>query len=300
MVIDFHTHIFPAAIRKARQDYFDGEPAFELLYQSPRARLAGAGQLIAAMDEQGVDVSVVFGFPWRNADIFRMHNNYIIEAVRRYPQRLVGLACLDTASPAAAAEIERCLDAGLAGMGELAFYESGIDAACLRQLAPLMAICRRRGALALIHTNEPVGHRYPGKSPNTLRQIYRLANTFHDNTLVLAHWGGGLFFYNLLKKEVRECLRNVYFDTAASPYLYDAMVYRIAADTVGAGKVLLGTDFPLLQAGRYFNEMRAAGIRQADRKAICGGSAASLLAARGWLPPPQGGDRAQQSVSDHR
>lgn len=300
MVIDFHTHIFPAVIRNAREDYFEGEPAFELLYAPPRARLAGAGQLITIMDEQGVDVSVVFGFPWRNADTFRMHNDYIIEAVRRYPQRLVGLACLDTASPAAAAEIERCMDAGLAGMGELAFYASGIDEACLRQLAPLMEICRRRRLLALIHTNEPVGHRYPGKTPNTLNQIYRLINAFPDNTLVLAHWGGGLFFYNLLKKEVKASFQNVYFDTAASPYLYDTAVYRIAAETVGAGKVLLGTDFPLLQASRYFNEMKAAGIHRADREAICGDNAATLLATMGLLPQPKGDDHAHGSVSDHR
>ena len=36
----------------------------------------------------------------------------------------------------------------------------------------------------------------------------------------MAHWGGGLPFYGLMKKEGPEVLRRVYFDTAASPYLY--------------------------------------------------------------------------------
>jgi predicted TIM-barrel fold metal-dependent hydrolase len=282
MIIDIHTHIFPPAIRRERQDYFEGEAAFKLLYESPRARMAGARQLVEAMDEQGVDVSVVFGFPWKTPGICRMHNDYVIEAVQRYPDRLVGLACLDAAMPDAAREVERCLEAGLAGMGELAFYGSGIDRECLRQLEPLMAVCRRH--LTLIHTNEPVGHQYPGKTPNTLAQLYRLVRTFPENSMVLAHWGGGLFFYNLLKKEVKESLKNVWFDTAASPYLYDPSVYRLAADIVGAEKVLFGSDYPLLPPARYFNELKISGLSPDTQAAVRGGSAARLLQSLNILP----------------
>jgi len=284
MIIDFHTHIFPPAVRRERQEYFGGEAAFKLLYESPRAQMAGAGQLVAAMDEQGVDVSVVFGFPWKNPDTCRMHNDYVIEAVERFPDRLVGLACLDAAMPDAEHEVARCLEAGLAGMGELAFYRSGIDDACLRQLEPLMAACRRHRALALIHTNEPVGHRYPGKTPNTLAQLYRLVRTFPDIPMVLAHWGGGLFFYNLLKKEVKESLRNVWFDTAASPYLYDPAVYRLAAEIIGVERIVFGSDYPLLPPTRYFNELKACGLAPDAQAAIRGGSAARLLASLDILP----------------
>ena len=93
MIIDVHTHIFPQAIRRDRQAHFAGEPAFRLLYDHPRARLAGAGELIAAMDQSGVDRAVVFGFPWRAADRFKRHNDYIMQAVADHPDRLIGLAC---------------------------------------------------------------------------------------------------------------------------------------------------------------------------------------------------------------
>ena len=123
----------------------------------------------------------------------------------------------------------------------------------------------------------PSGTAYPGKTPNTLAQIYRLVERFRDNTLVLAHWGGGLFFYHLLKREVKDRLRNVYFDTAASPYLYDPAVYAIAVQTVGADKILFGSDYPLLPPERYFKEMEAAGVSSRDRDMICGRNAAGLL-----------------------
>ncbi|MFZ0135189.1 MAG: amidohydrolase family protein [Desulfobacterales bacterium] len=277
MIIDFHTHIFPPDIRAARRDHFPGEPEFDLLYRSPRAKLVGAAELIATMDCQGVDKAVVFGFPWRSADTFRRHNDYIGTAVRRFPDRLIGFGCFEPCHPRAATEARRCIDSGLSGIGELAFYQCGIDTAALDHLAPVMRLCRENHLPVLIHTNEPVGHIYPGKSPHTLLQIYELIRRFPDNTIVLGHWGGGIFFYGLLKKEVTEALKNVYYDTAASPYLYDTRIYTVAAQLAGPDKILFGSDYPLLPPARYREEFFQAGLSPADIDRISGGNAAHLL-----------------------
>jgi predicted TIM-barrel fold metal-dependent hydrolase len=229
------------------------------------------------MDEQGVDVSVVFGFPWRDAKKFKEHNDYILEAAARFPDRLIGFACFDIASPFAVKEASRCLEEGLSGIGELAFYESDIDESRLSMLSPVMDLCRQKDLPVLIHTNEPVGHQYPGKAPITPKQIYEMAKRFPDNKIVLAHWGGGVFFYSLLKKEVKEVLKNVYLDTAASPFLYDPAIYPIGLQLMGPEKILLGTDFPLLKPQRYFKELTVANVGKDDRDAICGESAKKLL-----------------------
>jgi hypothetical protein len=277
MIIDFHTHLFPDSICKGRDGYCASEPAFDLLYRSPGSRLVGTAELLRAMDVDGVDRSVVFGFPWQNPELYRMHNDCILEAVGQHPGRLIGFGCFDPLSRDAAREAQRCLDAGLYGIGELAFYRAGIDAAALDRLEPVMEICRERGRPVLIHTNEPIGHAYPGKTPVSLAQIYGLVQRFPATTIVLAHWGGGLFFFGLLKKEVKAALRNVYFDTAASPYLYDPRVYTIAVQAVGAEKLLFGSDYPLLPPHRYFSEMAAGGLSAAERALICGGNAARIL-----------------------
>jgi hypothetical protein len=129
----------------------------------------------------------------------------------------------------------------------------------------------------MIHTNEPVGHRYPGKTPNTLLQIYRMAKAYPDNTLILAHWGGGIFFYHLLKREVQETLAKVYYDTAASPFLYEPAIYRLAAELAGSEKILFGTDYPLIKPGRYYREIEASGLDAAQRKQVLGENASKLL-----------------------
>jgi predicted TIM-barrel fold metal-dependent hydrolase len=277
MIIDIHTHIFPPEMRQDRDACFISEDAFYRLYSDPKACMIGARELIAAMDEEGVDRSVVFGFPWQSAERFRRQNDYVMEAVAAYPDRLIGLACFDVEHPAAPEETRRCLEGGLAGVGELAFYASGITPDKLDRLEPVMALCREKDAAVLIHTNEPVGHPYPGKSPNTLSQIYSLAKRFPHNRLILAHWGGGLFFYALLKKEVRDVLQNVYFDTAASPFLYDPSIWETAVRIAGADKILFGTDFPLLRPSRYFREIDARPLSDEDKALIKGGNAARIL-----------------------
>jgi len=277
MIIDFHTHIFSGAIRENREKCFPSEPAFRLLYESPKSKLVGAKEIIHTMDQQGVDMSVVFSFPWRDAERFKKENDYIIASVQRYPKRLVGFCCFDPFHKDASSETERCLGSGLSGVGELAFYQSGIDEASRSRLEPIMNICREKNVPVLIHTNEPVGHVYPGKTPNTLRQIYTLVQKFPENKIVLAHWGGGIFFYNLLKKEVRETLRNVWFDTAASPFLYSPEIYQSAKQLAGLDKILFGTDFPLLKPERYFREFEKAGLTEEDKKAVCGENAIKLL-----------------------
>lgn len=277
MRIDFHTHVFPPFFGDNRNRFFAREPAFKALYDSPKSRLIVTEDLLKSMDEEGVDKSVIFGFPWDEADHFRRHNDYIIESVRRYPERVVGFCCFSPLSPRSAEEAQRCLGEGLAGVGELALYQSGLTADVLERLDALMGLCAGLDVPVLFHANEPVGHAYPGKTPMELSEIYGLIKRYPSNRIVLAHWGGGLFFYALMKKEVRDALHNVWFDTAASPYLYTPEVYQVAAGIVGPDKILFGSDYPLLSPKRYFQEMNAAGISGEAIRKISGENAARLL-----------------------
>ncbi len=78
MIIDFHTHIFPPLFRKERERFFVREPGFRLLYDQPKSSLIGVEDLLRQMDEEEIQRSVVFGFPWEKADHFRRHNDYIL------------------------------------------------------------------------------------------------------------------------------------------------------------------------------------------------------------------------------
>jgi predicted TIM-barrel fold metal-dependent hydrolase len=279
MIFDAHTHIFPEEVCRRRQDFFADEPAFRLLYENPKAKLVGPEELIQAMAADGVDSSVVLGFPWRRESLWRRQHEVLLSAARRWPRHLAPFCAVDILAPGAAREVERCLAAGFKGVGELAWYLEDLGADLTDALAPIAELCQHYRAPLLVHTNDPLGPAYPGKAAISLPELYRALKTFPEVTFILAHWGGGLPFYGLMKKEAPEVFKNVYFDTAASPYLYRPVIYRLAAEMAGPEKILFGSDYPLLPVSRYLQEMDEAGLPEDWREKILGGNLTQLL---GW------------------
>ena len=140
-----------------------------------------------------------------------------------------------------------------------------------------MALCVDFDVPILLHTNEPLGHNYAGKTSMTLKEIYRFLKAYPENRIVLAHWGGGILFYAFMKKEVKETLQNTWFDTAASPYLFTPDIYRIAGEAVGFNKILFGSDHPLIRQGRIVKSIRSANLSEEAKALILGENARRLL-----------------------
>ena len=278
MIVDFHTHIYPPELREQRETYLSRDRTFGELFSDPKAKMATAEDLIAAMDMDGVDQSVVMGIGWTDQGMAREANDYLIDATHRYPGRLTGFAGVNPAwaSEASAREAERCTRAGLWGIGELHPSSQGFDLGNESVMTPLMEVVRERGLIVTTHSSEPVGHTYQGKGDTRPEMLWRFITQHPDVTLVCAHWGGGLPFYALMP-EVAEALNNVYFDTAASPFLYDKRVFEVTAGIVGAEKILLGSDYPLLSASRLIRQVQESGLSNADKSAITGGNSARLL-----------------------
>ena len=282
MLVDFHTHVLPPEFRDKRSEYAARDATFSELLGNPRARIATADELIEAMDRDGVDVSVVMGLGWTDHRMARDANDYIIESVSRYPDRLKGFAGINPAwGGAAVNEAERCAAAGLLGIGELHPNTQRLDLGNRTIMQPLMEVVRNRGLIVTTHSSEPVGHLYRGKGTVRPEMLWRFIQAFPDVTVVCAHWGGGLPFYALMP-EVLESLRNVYFDTAASPFLYDKSVFSTVSSLVGAERILFASDYPLLAAGRIAGQLEASGLPRRERQAIAYGNAVRLL---GRQPP---------------
>jgi predicted TIM-barrel fold metal-dependent hydrolase len=78
--------------------------------------------------------------------------------------------------------------------------------------------------------------------------------------------------------EVAEALRNVHFDTAASPFLYYDRVCQHVAQLVGADKILFGSDYPLIAQERAIKWITSLDLPQEVKNKILGGNAEELLA----------------------
>jgi hypothetical protein len=277
MILDGHTHIFPEEVIRRREDFFIDEPALRLLYESPKSKMVGPEEMLAAMEEESVEAAVILGFPWRRESHWRRHNEVILEAQRRWPQKFFGFCAAHPARPGGVREIERCLAAGARGIGELAFYMRDRSEDIMSILAPVAELCQHYKAPLMLHATDRAGSEYPGRSLTPLAAVYQTIKAFPETTWILAHWGGRLPFYGLLKKEAPEVFRNVYFDTAASPYIYRPVIYRVVADMVGPEKIIFGSDYPLLPPSRYLKEMQEAGLPEDWQEMILGKNLEGLL-----------------------
>lgn len=278
MVIDAHCHIFPPELDRSGACRRD--PAFAALYASEKAKIATAQTLLEAMDSAGVERAVVCGFPWQDMATVREHNDYLLHCAAAWPGRLAALASLPPAGgDDALVELERCLGAGMAGAGEMAFYREGFGKAQRSTVRAALEILARCARPLLLHVNEQAGHPYPGKAPFDFDELVGLIAEAQGNDIVLAHFGGGFLFRELMP-EIRTICRRVYYDTAASPYLYSPAVFPAALAVAGPGRLLLGTDYPLLPLARYLRQMDEGGVPQEARAAICGENARRLFFGR--------------------
>ena len=277
MIIDFHTHIFPPELRENREQYLGRDPCFDHLYSDPKAKLATAEDLIASMDREGIDLSIVLNIGWTSHQMCVETNDYIMEAISRYPKRLVGFCALQPkAGEAAIAELERCARGGMRGIGEMRPDIQGFDLGDEAAVRTMVEAAAEHQFILLTHASEPVGHLYSGKGNITPDILYRFICQFPQIPIVLAHWGGGLPFYALMP-EVSRALENVFFDTAATPFLYRPEIFTHVGQIVGFDKILFGTDYPLLSPSRVMTQLRSVGLGEEAEGLILGGNAERLL-----------------------
>ncbi|MBN1862448.1 MAG: amidohydrolase, partial [Dehalococcoidales bacterium] len=88
MIIDCHTHVFSPRIKKNRKQYVQADPCFALLYEPKSARLATADELVADMDKEDIDMAVIANIGWTTHELCVETNDYILESIARYPDRL--------------------------------------------------------------------------------------------------------------------------------------------------------------------------------------------------------------------
>jgi hypothetical protein len=172
------------------------------------------------------------------------------------------------------AEMERCARAGAGGMGELRL--DGFD---LEEVWEMGKVMQERGLILLLHSSEPVGHSYPGKGGTSLKDLYWLIQKLPELTIVCAHFGGGLPFYGLMP-EVLSSLNHTFFDCAAYPYLYHPRVFQVVMDIVGEGKILLGSDYPLISQRRYISQIQSSSLSPEVQRKILGENARAILHCR--------------------
>ena len=245
--------------------------------------------LLASMDDAGIERAVLQGWYWEQPASCADQNTFFAACIRSHPDRLAAFAAVHPGPGVAAAraEVRRAFDSGLAGIGELFPAAQGFSTKdpVLREVVGLAG---ELGMPVAFHATDPEGRHYPGRQETPAGEFLALARDFPSTSIILAHWGG------MLPVRHPEALRlpNLWYDTAASPLLYDSGVWLRFIGGTGPERVLFGSDFPLnsypsLDAGpslaRMVSEVRGAGLSADALAALLGGNAERLLGEGRWI-----------------
>lgn len=251
MIIDSHIHRYPDAVIKDPASWAEAHNEFywKTLVcprQGKRSLQGWANreQLLSDMDDAGVKRAVILGWYWEHEETCRLQNDWHVQWIKKDPKRLITFASVQPrAGMQVLDDLERAYQGGIRGIGEVFPEVQGFRMQNPVWLKVVEWAIERKLPISM-HVTEPVGHHYTGKKLVPLSDYQWLIEAYPDLKLILAHWGGLMPFYEL-NPAIKKAFKNVYYDTAASPLLYDYRVYRAVVDAVGSDKIVFGSDYPL-------------------------------------------------------
>jgi aminocarboxymuconate-semialdehyde decarboxylase len=274
------------------------------------ARMSDVTERIARMDAMGVDMQVLssslvqqvtyWAEPQESLRMERVLNDRMAAVVSANPKRLIGLGGVPLAAPAlAVGELKRCMgELGLAGVGiSTTARDMELGDAALR---PFWEKVEELGAVVYIHPAGNTGARFAkwylwnsiGQSFEEAMAIASLMyegilDAFPQLKICISHGGGYMPYYmgriarNYLekpatrinmKKSPAEYLRMLYYDSCVyEPEVLEALVKR-----VGAGRVLLGSDYPVGEP-KPVEFVESCALTADEKEKIIGVNAAHLL-----------------------
>ena len=152
IMIDFHVHIYPPEIIRDAELISKHKPYFNALTHNRVHKWATADDLLSAMERDGIERSVIFGFAFKDLGLCRLCNDYVIKTVKQYHDKLSGFCVVPPTAKEAEAEILRCAEEGLIGVGELFPEGQDFDITDQEQTQRLADILIETRMLLLLHT----------------------------------------------------------------------------------------------------------------------------------------------------
>ena len=291
MIVDAHTHRYPEEVLGDPQSFAQLHKEWhwlELVGPDNKKSLQGWStreKMIADMDKSEVGRAVLLGWYWENPETCKFQNQWCSQWIARDPDRFIGFASLHPELQNPIESLKRSKDLGFLGIGECHPWLQGASIQNENWMK-CMEFAAAEGWPVTFHVTEPVGHDYPGRVQTPFEEFLWLARQLPELKIILAH-AGGLFPFYELNPKIRPELKNVHYDLAACPLLYDPEIYRKLIEVVGVEKILWGTDYPLRIFPATQKEpdfisfknlvLKEAELSESERDAIFGNNLLALL-----------------------
>jgi predicted TIM-barrel fold metal-dependent hydrolase len=220
----------------------------------------------------GIDKQVLLGWGAANS------NDLVGELVERYPDQVIGFARGMRSDPDSPATIERyVVEHGFKGVK--LHNEPNLPLDALLASYPIYAKAAELGIPVLIHGfHEEEGlpadlheELAGGASHYPVRLIAELGKRYPDTTFIIAH--AGMMWDKAF--QAAKPYPNVYMDV--SGFDPERGIVEKAVETLGAERVVFGSDAPGRIYAAQLAKVLYADISEADRELVLGGNATRLL-----------------------
>jgi predicted TIM-barrel fold metal-dependent hydrolase len=231
---------------------------------------ADDSKLIAAADKLGIDqlcCSILTPRRPATADGFRECNQWVAEAMRRFPGRVLGYCYVNPGyQREALTEIRRCVEER-----EFIGVKLYNEYTCTEPVVfPIVELAIELGVLILQHAGH--AHYVLEEQPRISDggHLAELARRYPEAKLICAHvCGGGDWEWTI--KALRHT-PSVFLDTSGS--VTDEGAMEMAAQVLGADRLVFGCDMSMT-AG--VGKIRGANLSAPDKEKILGGNMAKIL-----------------------
>lgn len=214
-------------------------------------------EMVAEMDRHGIDLSITFPFSAITSD-FAYGNDIAADAVRSYPDRFIGFACVNPHyHTEMRAELDRCKAMGLRGIKLIADYQRYPTEG--PNLFPAYEYAHEHSWMMLNHN---------WGSPAFLD---KLATTFSNARFIIGH-------YSLAYADVIAKHKNVFQCTCAALNFGDI---EALVDLVPADRIVYGSDFTDLPIMFSMAPILYARISDDNKRKILGLTAKAMIAGEG-------------------
>lgn len=179
---------------------------------------------IKNMDEAGIDKAVVFSFSEQ------IDNEYVIESVKRYPDRLFGFVTINPWSTTSEEELEKAFSTDEIHGLKLHPVKHAYALDDYSLLDPLFKICEKHNKPILIFGGANVY-----SSPNMFAEM---AMTFPKVNLIMAH--GGQMYETTSAINVAKKYKNIYIETSS---MFGIRIQNIVKKNL-TNQIIFGSDTP--------------------------------------------------------
>lgn len=259
MIIDFHTHIYPAKIAAKA-----AEAIGKFYEDAPMAWHGTSEELIAEEKKAGIDISVVHSAATSAAQV-EVINNFIIDECNKHPE-FIGFGTMHPDYENFSAELERIRTAGLKGIKlHSDFQKFTVDDPRMDKIYEKLV---ELNMAVIFHAGD---YRFDYSGP---KRIAHLIEKFPELKIVAAHFGGYTEWDNAVEYLVG---KRVWMDTSSTFWKLPMDKALEMIRKHGAKYFFFGTDFPMWDATEELARFNQLKLTPEEKEAILYTNAKNFL-----------------------